>query len=101
VPQNKNSIMAYAIRDCLKERPEIKSITMRYSLPGHSAVQDVDNVHGAIEKTLRVNEVFSPLGLIRLLKTVNRKRPYVILQMQPKDFLAFTDTAKMLECKNV
>jgi hypothetical protein len=35
VPQNRNSIMAYAVSDFLQSHAQIDSITMKYSVPGH------------------------------------------------------------------
>nr|CAI5865866.1 unnamed protein product [Callosobruchus analis] len=36
VPQNRNSLMSYAIAYFLKLNPSIQSITMKFSTPGHS-----------------------------------------------------------------
>lgn len=44
---------------------------MKYSLHGHLATQEEDNVQGQIEKKLRTNDIFSPVGLISVLKPVN------------------------------
>lgn len=94
VPQNKNSIMTLAIQHFIKTHPEIENITMKYSLPGHSALQEVDNAHSQIEKCLSVNEYFSPIGLLRILKNVNRKNPFVIIQMKSSDFRNFSKYTK-------
>lgn len=59
---------------------------MKYSVAGHGAVQEVDNVHSAIENVLDVNEYFSPPGLIALLKEVNPKNPMNIMEMESEDF---------------
>lgn len=69
----------------LERNPDIETITMKYSLAGHGAVQEVDHAHSEIEKVLRVNEFFSPIGLLRVLKNINRKRPYQLIQLQPND----------------
>lgn len=95
VPQNKNSIMAVAMQYFMKTHPDVESITMKYSLPGHSALQEVDNAHSQIEKHLSVNEYFSPMGLIRLLKNVNIRNPFVIIQMQPFDVKDFGKYSKI------
>lgn len=58
MPQNKNSIMALAVQYFIKNHPEIESVTMKYSLPGHSCIQEVDNAHSQIEKVLAINEFF-------------------------------------------
>jgi len=41
--------------------------------PGHSPVQEVDNVHSHIEKTLKCKEVYNPPSLVRVLKHAKRK----------------------------
>lgn len=52
VPQNKNSIMATAIIDFIQKNPQINSICMKYSVPGHGVIQEVDHIHSTIEKVL-------------------------------------------------
>lgn len=101
VPQNRNSIMSNAILDFLRDHPEIKSVTMKYSLPGHSCVQEVDGVHSQIEKAMNKIDFYSPLGLIRLLKGVSRQNPYKIIQMSTSDFNNFAGTKKLLNYKAV
>lgn len=95
VPQNKNSIMTFAVQHFLNYHPEIQTITMKFSLPGHSAIQEVDNAHSQIERFLAKSEYFSPVGLIRLLKNVNVKKPLTIIQMQPTDFNDFSKYSKL------
>ena len=38
----------------------LRSVTMTYSVVGHSCIQNVDNMHSNIEKAMRVSEFFSP-----------------------------------------
>ena len=45
VPQNRNQVISFAIMNFLRGHPHIISITMHYSIPDHSAVQEVDNMH--------------------------------------------------------
>lgn len=94
VPQNKNSYIAYAVQLFLKQHSEVEIIEMRYSLAGHSCIQEVDNAHMQIERVLNKNEFYSPLGLIRLMKDVNRKRPYRILELNENDFYNYESCAK-------
>ena len=53
VPRNRNSIMTTAVIYFLTQHRLVEDITMKYCVPGHSAVQDVDNMHSQIEKTLQ------------------------------------------------
>ena len=50
-------------------------IVQKFGTPGHSAIQEVDNLHSQIEKTLSHSEVFSPVGLLRVLLLVDRRNP--------------------------
>lgn len=67
VPQNRNSVMVFAVGKFIEDAKKIDTITMNYSTPGHSAVQVVDSVYSKIEtEILRNNEIYSPLSLIRI-----------------------------------
>lgn len=76
VPQNRNSIMSFAVTEFLSKHPNILKITMKYSTPGHSAVQEVDNMHSNIEKAMASSEFYSPLSFLRVLLRANRTNPY-------------------------
>ncbi|GBL97510.1 hypothetical protein AVEN_162966-1 [Araneus ventricosus] len=74
---------------------------MRCSLPGHSCVKEDDSIHSNIEKAMNKTDFYSPIGLIRILKQVNPRRPHCVIQMQPYDFKDFQGTAKLLDHKIV
>ena len=97
VPQNRNSIMSLAISYLLQTSTNLKRVTMKFSVPGHSCVQEVDAIHSVIERSLRKSEYFSPVSLLRLLLKVNTKKPYTIIQMQEKDFLDFNSYSAKLK----
>ena len=78
------------------ENTHVKTITQKFSEKGHSLVQEVDNAHSCIEKTLERNEVFSPISLIRALKTLRRKPQLHILQMRSADFFSFEKLSKIM-----
>lgn len=101
VPQNTNFIIALAILDFLTRHPQIKKITMKYSTTGHSAVQEVDNMHSHIEKAMAVSEFYSPLSFLRILLKVNRNNPYEIIQMKSIDFYDFQTCSKLFQYKQV
>ena len=72
VPQNKNSHFATAITIFLKKHyPEIVSIEHKYCETGHSWIQEVDNLHSQIEAVCCHYEIYSPIGLLCMLKKVN------------------------------
>ncbi|GBM52308.1 hypothetical protein AVEN_126389-1 [Araneus ventricosus] len=76
VPQNRNPIIAISVLYFLKDNTQVKSVTMKYSLPGHSCVQEVDSIHNNIEKVTNKTDFYPPIGLIIILKHVNPRRPY-------------------------
>jgi len=88
VPQNRNSVMTYALKRFMSNHG-IDRITQKLCCPGHSNIQKVDNVHSHIEKVLKTKEVFSPVSLVRALKTVRRKALFRIIQMQKHNFVEF------------
>lgn len=94
VPQNRNSIISYALGEFLQKNCKIKSITLKYSTPGHSCIQEVENIHSNIEKVLELTEVWSPVSLLRVLLVANKKHPYEIIQMKREDFYDFQSLAK-------
>ncbi|KAF2892008.1 hypothetical protein ILUMI_14165 [Ignelater luminosus] len=73
VPQNKSSIMTFAMGRIIANSPELQKITMKYSTPSHSAVQEIDAVHSTIEGVLRNPEYYSPMGLLRIGKNKKYK----------------------------
>jgi hypothetical protein len=58
-----------------------------------------DAHHSGIEKVLKDDEFFWPIGLIRLLKTVNRKHPYIILKMLNKELKDYVSSVIMFDYK--
>ncbi|GBM93308.1 hypothetical protein AVEN_99994-1 [Araneus ventricosus] len=101
VPQNRNSIISNSVLHFLKDNPRVKSVTMKYSLPGHSFVQEVDSFHSNIEKTMNKTDLYSPIGLIVILRQVNPRHPYHVIQMRPDDFKDFQATSNILNYKIV
>ncbi|XP_065671503.1 uncharacterized protein LOC136089435 [Hydra vulgaris] len=93
VPQNRNSFMSAALCEFIIRYPQIKVIERKFCEPGHSSIQECDNIHSQIEKSLAVAEIFSPLGLERAIKNVNRKKPFSVYQMQLIDVKNFSVVA--------
>lgn len=89
VPQNKNAMMSTAILNFLDKNPQIESVEMKYSLSGHSAVQEVDRVHSALEKSFAISEFYSPVSLLNVIMKTSRQNPYKVIQMRDNDFLNF------------
>ena len=51
----------------LSSNSQILFIMMKYSIPGHSCVQEVDNMHRQVQDVMRISEFYSPLLFIRVL----------------------------------
>jgi hypothetical protein len=96
VAQNRNSIMSFALQNFLRTHPEIKTIEQKFCEPGHSSIQEVDNIHSHIEKVLSVSAIYSPLSLLRALLQVTPKRPLIIKQMTEGNFFNYKEAAKKL-----
>jgi len=45
VPQNRNSIISFALLWFMQNNPCVESIHQKYCEPGHSTIQEVDNLH--------------------------------------------------------
>ena len=94
VGQNRNSLISFALQNFLRSHTQIQSIEQKFCEPGHSSIQEVDNIHSHIEKVLKVREIFSPLSLIRALLKVTPKRPLIIRQLKDEDFKDYQSAAK-------
>ncbi|ESO85598.1 hypothetical protein LOTGIDRAFT_155085 [Lottia gigantea] len=94
VAQNRNSLMCVALKEFIRAHPSIKSTTQKFCEPGHSSIQEVDAVHSQIERTLSKCEVYSPVSLMRILPSVNRKK-LIVLQMKANDFFDYQAVSKV------
>ena len=94
VPQNRNSFFSTAIKLLFKNHPNIVSIEHKYCEPGHSTIQEVDNLHSQIEAVCRHSEIYSPVGLLQMLKKGHRSKPLKIIQMRSQDFKDFGSIAR-------
>ena len=90
VPQKNNSLMSLALIRFLCERNVLCKITQKFCEPGYSSIQEVDNTHSQIERSMRCSEMFSPLGVVRLMLSVNRKNPFSVIQINDTDYLHFS-----------
>ena len=90
VPQNRNSYFSSAIKCFMNDHPEVEIIEQKFCEPGHSNIQEVDNLHSRIEYVCRGNEIFSPVGLLKLLKRVNSLK---VIQIKSEHFKSFNDIA--------
>jgi hypothetical protein len=96
VAQNKNSVMSFALQNFMQKHSTIQSIEQKFCEPGHSSIQEVDNIHSHIEKVLNVSEIYSPLSLMRALLKVTPKRPLNLRQLKTDDFKDYQSAAKKL-----
>ena len=78
----------------MKHHPEILSIVYKYCDSGHSTIQEVDNLHSHIERVCKNCESYSPIGLLRMIIKVNKRKPMKVVQMKPEYFKDFQTIAK-------
>ncbi|KAK4875572.1 hypothetical protein RN001_011994 [Aquatica leii] len=97
VPQNRNSLVSVAVTDFLTRYPNIRMITMKYSITGHSCIQVVDNIHSRIEKAMKVTDIWSPLSFMRLLLKVERRKSFCVINMKAAYFKNYKKTASVFK----
>ena len=86
--------MTCAIMLFMQSHPSVKMITQKFCEPGHSEIQEIDNIHSQLEKALQTSEVYSPLGLVRILCKVPRKKPLKLTQMKKEDIKDYRGEAE-------
>lgn len=101
VPQNRNSIMTSAMLSFLMKNPTIESINMKFSTPGHSGVQVVDNVHSQIQKYFKNIEIWSPISLTKAMQQVNYKNPFQVIELNINDFKNFHALTKLFKFNTI
>ncbi|KAK6183326.1 hypothetical protein SNE40_010828 [Patella caerulea] len=97
VPQNRNSILSTAIKVFLKAHLQVQTIEHKFCQPGHSSIQEVDNLHSQIEAVCSKSEMYSPVGLVRMLKMVRRVKPLKLTQLRSDDFKDFSAISRQAQ----
>ena len=85
----------------LKNHPQVLTIEHKFCEPGHSTIQEVDNLHSQIEQVCGNSEIYSPVGLLRMLKKVHRRKPLKLIQLRPQDFKDFHTIARRGQYKRI
>ena len=85
IPQNRNRVMTSALMLFMQQNPSVTLLTEKFCEPGHSEIQEIDNLHSQIEKAVQHCEIYSPLGLARVLLKTPRHKPIKITQMRKND----------------
>ena len=80
VPQKRNSHISQAMPGFLSTNSQILSIKMKYSIPGHSFVHEVDSMDKQVGDIMPIPELHSPLSKVK------RNQPYRVLQITRDDF---------------
>jgi hypothetical protein len=88
--------MPLALKVFMVQNPSVKPITQKYCTPGHSSIQEVDNIHSHLEKGLWISEIYSPVSLVRVLKSIGAKHSKVI-QLQKTHFYNFQKVSKTMK----
>ena len=82
VSQNRNLFIAYTTVTLLVKYEHLNSTTVKYSVPGHTCIQSVDNMHSIIGKATTAAEFFSLVSLLRVMKKSHTCKPYKIKQIK-------------------
>lgn len=101
VPQNRNSIMSSAMISFLLNNPGIQHIIMKFSTPGHSGIQSVDNAHSQIQKYFKNIEVWSPLTLFPAMLKVNYKNPFDLIILDENSFKNYYELSKLFKFNKI
>ena len=98
VPQHRNQMICYSMLDVIRKNQQLESITLKYSIPGHSSVQEVDNMHSKIERAMNVAEFFSPVSFLSILLKCHRQN---LIQLQERHFKEFSQASSSFESSAV
>ena len=93
VPQNRNKVMSYALMLFLRNNTGLSSIVQKYCEPGHSEIQEADNLHSQLESVMENTEVCSPVSLVRVLSKAPRKKPIKLIQLKKSDMMDYHSEA--------
>ncbi|KAH3721875.1 hypothetical protein DPMN_064827 [Dreissena polymorpha] len=80
---------------------DVEEIVQKFCYPGHSEIQEVDNVHSGIENVLKVCEVYIPVPLIRAMKSVRSKADFNIIQITKKHYNDYLKATQSLKFSNI
>lgn len=72
------------------KKEQVVQIEQKFSEPGHGNLQEVDAAHSVIERNIKNVDIYSPLGLLKiLLKIRSRKNTFKVLQMKHEHFFDY------------
>jgi len=77
---------------------KLQTITVSYGVPGHSPVQNVDQVHSVIDRALKGRDLHSPLDFYT--KLLNHSSPkfgkFEVIRLKQEQFLDFTQLSSQM-----
>jgi len=110
--QNKNYSMMAMYVEAMKKLPNIKSITHKFLITGHTQNEN-DSVHsvieGSIKRCLRAGPIYHPSQYITAISLARKKgTPYKIVELSHNDFFeskhfknVFPTSLKIMELKMI
>ena len=101
VPQNRNKVMSTALMFFLKRTPSLQSITQKFCEPGHSKVQKIDNLHSQTDRVAQLSEIYSHVGLVRLLSRTPRQKPLKLVQLRKADMTDYHSEANTFQFSGI
>ena len=93
--------MSYALLEFMQHHSGIETVQQNFCEPGHSSIQEVDNIHSQIENRLKNTKVFSPISVVQQLLKVNFNNPLNVIQMKANDFKEFQKPSKQFTFKGM
>ena len=96
-----NKVVSTAIMLLLMKSKQLTVITQKFCEARHSQIQEVDNLHSQLEKALQCSEVYSPVGLVRLLKGVPRRKPIKLVQLKEGSIYDYHTVANAYDFKGI
>lgn len=87
--QNRNSIVATAMLDIVRNHPTLNSINLKFLEPGHTHME-CDSIHATIENASRYVKIFVPNDWYTVIKLAKKKGPaYQLSILKHDDFIDF------------
>jgi len=76
-------------------------IVQKFCEPGPSDIKEIDCVHSQIEKAIEQAEIYSTVGLVRILSRVPRNKPIRLMQLRPSDMFNYQAVANSYQYQNI
>lgn len=76
----------------------IKHIEQKFSEPGHGNLQDA---HSLIERSIKNIDIYSLLGLVRMILNIRSKNKFHVLQMKKENFFNYRSISSQFQFNEI